>query len=151
MTPKQKTAVAISALILIGGAGYLYYEFVWKPKHKADTKPEETKKPEEIKKPESAPTAPPAPEKPVSFYGFKPGDMLWTRADVVNVYNYPESISKYRVGFLKKQALSETKFIADSGTKGFVKAKAVYYTPDGLKKQTGDVYIPANQITNVAP
>ncbi len=145
MTPKQKTAVVISALVIAAGAGYLYYEFVWKPKHKPTAKPEDTKNPA------STPAPPPVPDKPVSQYGFKPGDMLWAKPNVVNVYNYPESLSKYRVGYIKKQAQSQAKFVADAGTKGFVKANTVYFTPDGSKKQIADVYIPVDQITNVAP
>lgn len=145
MTPKQKTAVAISAVVLLAGAGYLYYEFIWKPKQKPAIKPEETKKTD------STPVPPPVPDKPVSQYGFKPGDMLWTKSNVVNVYNYPENASKYRVGFIKKQAQSQAKFVADSGTKGFVKANTVYFTPNGSQKKIADVYIPADQLTNVAP
>ncbi len=143
MTPNQKAAVVVSALILIGGAGYLYYEFVYKP---GQAKKANSDKPETP----SAP-APVVPAAPVSQYGFKPGDLLYTKSDIVNVYSYPEASAKYRVGFIKKQAQSQAKFLADAGTKGFVKANTNYFTTDGKAKKIADVFIPADQLTNVAP
>ena len=150
MTPKQKAIVAVSAVVILAGAGFLYYEFVYKPKHgnKKAPEPEKTPAPSTTS---NTPAPPPVSDKPVSQYGFKPGDMLFSKTDVTNVYSYPEGTAKYRLGFIRKGATSQAKFIADSSTPGFVKANAVYFTVDGTQKKIGDVYIPAAQVTNVAP
>lgn len=147
MTPKQKAAVAISAVVLLAGAGYLYYEFVWKAKHKPAVKPDEPAKPSASV---TTPPPPPVPDKPVSQYGFKPGEALYAKENYVTVYSYPNVNNA--IGSIVKSATSQATFKADSSEKGWIKATAKY-TKSGTATQTavGDVFIAASKVTNVAP
>ncbi len=112
-------------------------------------KPDESAKSED--KPAPKVEVPKAPEKPASQYGFIPGKKLWAKNSVVNVYSYPESSEKNRVGYITKQAESQTIFISDSSVNGFIKANAVYFKKTDRQKTIGNVFILAKDLTNVAP
>jgi Flp pilus assembly protein CpaB len=142
MTTNQKIIVTVASLVIIGGATYLIWDYTKK-----------NKKPEVKTDPPSTPVTPSTPSAPVptSAYGLKYGDQLWSKANVVNVYNYPSGETKYRVGFIKKSATPQARFLEDATTKGWIKVKSAYFLPSGLSQTMGDVYVQGSEVTNVKP
>jgi hypothetical protein len=86
-----------------------------------------------------------------SSSGFRAGNKLYTKKGAVNVYKYPDNISKNRLGFIVQSANSQATFKADANTKGYIIAVTKYKTPDGRSEVVGDTYILASEVTNVAP
>ncbi len=93
----------------------------------------------------------PTPEVVSNGSGFKSGNGSWSKGNISPVYDYPNGDLVHYIGFIKKQATAQAKYISDANTKGWIKASATYLTPDGKNSKTADVYMHLSDITNVAP
>ncbi len=154
MTTKRKIVVAISALVILSGAGYLVYKFLIKP-NKDKKEPvapvnTETSTANTNTSSDSVVTPPPLLS---SKYGFKPGEKLYAKSNTITVYSYPDTaVAKNYIGFIQKSAISNLTFASDANTNGWIKAVARYISKDGSgKENVGNVYVLATTITNIAP
>ncbi len=152
MTTKQKILVTGSVLALIAGGAFLWWKYGKKPEEKkmepgdtgnetADTTPtKETVVPPPIVTP---PVTPPA----IQSKPLKLNDALIAKNRFVNVFSRPEASEASRIGYIAKYESPGVSFVSyDGASKGFIKAKAVYYRKDGASKTRGDVYVLNSQI-----